>query len=103
MTRWPPGSGRGTDPPTVFLVATGVEPASATVDVVVAPWTRNEHSAVAGLKTISDNGRRPLDAARLNLLQAKAHAALGDAAALRTAATTCVEVMPCGLSTITQP
>jgi branched-chain amino acid aminotransferase len=49
----PPGSGRGTAPPTAFLVCTPTDPAAAAVDVVVAPWTRNEHGALAGLKTIS--------------------------------------------------
>jgi branched-chain amino acid aminotransferase len=49
----PPGSGRGDGPPTAFMVAFPIEPAALSVDVVVAPWTRNEHSAVAGLKTIS--------------------------------------------------
>ena len=37
----------------MFLVATPIEPSAPTVDVVVAPWTRNEHGATAGLKTIS--------------------------------------------------
>jgi branched-chain amino acid aminotransferase len=49
----PPGSGRGDAPPTTFLLAFPVEPAAATVDVVVAPWCRNERGALAGLKTIS--------------------------------------------------
>jgi branched-chain amino acid aminotransferase len=49
----PPGSGRGTEPPTVFLVAFPIEPAAPTTDVVIAPWSRNEHGALAGLKTIS--------------------------------------------------
>jgi branched-chain amino acid aminotransferase len=49
----PPGSGRGDGPPTAFMVAFPIESAAPSVDVVVAPWTRNEHSAVAGLKTIS--------------------------------------------------
>jgi branched-chain amino acid aminotransferase len=49
----PPGSGRGNGPPTAFVVASPIEPAAPSVDVVVAPWTRNERSAVAGLKTIS--------------------------------------------------
>jgi branched-chain amino acid aminotransferase len=50
----PPGSSKrsGTGP-VAFLVATGIEPAAATADVVVAPWTRNERGATAGLKTIS--------------------------------------------------
>jgi branched-chain amino acid aminotransferase len=49
----PPGSGRGNGPPSAFVVASPIEPAAPSVDVVIAPWTRNEHSAVAGLKTIS--------------------------------------------------
>jgi branched-chain amino acid aminotransferase len=49
----PPGSGRGDGPPTVFVVAFPIDAPAPTVDVVVAPWTRNEHGALAGLKTIS--------------------------------------------------
>jgi branched-chain amino acid aminotransferase len=49
----PPGSGRGDAPPTAFIVAFPLESPSPTADVVIAPWTRNEHSATAGLKTIS--------------------------------------------------
>jgi len=49
----PPGSGRGDGPPTTFVLAFPFEPAAPTVDVVIAPWTRNEHGALAGLKTIS--------------------------------------------------
>ena len=49
----PPGSGRGEGPPSAFIVAFPVESAAPSVDVVIAPWTRNETSAVAGLKTIS--------------------------------------------------
>ncbi len=49
----PPGSGRGNAAPTVFLLAFPVEPAALTVDVVIVPWSRNEHGALAGLKTIS--------------------------------------------------
>ena len=49
----PPGSGRGHGPPTAFVVASPIETAAPSVDVVVAPWTRNQRSAVAGLKTIS--------------------------------------------------
>ena len=49
----PPGSGRGTHPPTVFLLAFPIGPPEPAVAVVVAPWTRNEHGALAGLKTIS--------------------------------------------------
>lgn len=49
----PPGSGRGDAPPTAFVLAFPIEPAAATVDVVLAPWCRNENGALAGLKTIS--------------------------------------------------
>ena len=49
----PPGSGRGVGPPTVFITAFPFEPAAASIDVVVAPWSRNENGALAGLKTIS--------------------------------------------------
>jgi branched-chain amino acid aminotransferase len=49
----PPGSARGDDGPTSFLMASPIEPAAASVDVVTAPWTRNENGALAGLKTIS--------------------------------------------------
>ncbi len=49
----PPGSGRGDGRPTVFVLAAPIEPPAPTTDVVIVPWTRNEHSAVAGLKTIS--------------------------------------------------
>ncbi len=49
----PPGSGRGDASPTAFVLASPFEPAAPSVDVVIAPWTRNEHGALAGLKTIS--------------------------------------------------
>ncbi len=49
----PPGSGRGAAPPTAFLLAFPIEPAAASVAIVIAPWTRNENGALAGLKTIS--------------------------------------------------
>jgi len=49
----PPGSSRGHEDPTVFLLSFPISPAAATTDVVIAPWTRNEHGALAGLKTIS--------------------------------------------------
>ncbi len=49
----PLGSDRGRAGPTV-VVATGPLPAwEATTAVVTVPWTRNERSAVAGLKTTS--------------------------------------------------
>ena len=49
----PPGSGRGDAAPSRFLLAFPIGPAAPTVDVVLAPWSRNEHGAIAGLKTIS--------------------------------------------------
>jgi branched-chain amino acid aminotransferase len=49
----PAGSERGVGGPTVLVVATAMAPWPATVDVVTVPWTRNERSAVAGLKTTS--------------------------------------------------
>ena len=56
----PPGSSRSeSEGPTVFLlsfpmnVGSATSATSATTDVVIVPWTRNEGSAVAGLKTIS--------------------------------------------------
>lgn len=49
----PPGSGRGDGAPTVCVLASPLAPAPAAAAVVVVPWTRNEHSAVAGLKTTS--------------------------------------------------
>jgi branched-chain amino acid aminotransferase len=49
----PYGSDRGDAAPTV-LIATGLLPHwPATTDVAVVPWTRNERSATAGLKTTS--------------------------------------------------
>jgi branched-chain amino acid aminotransferase len=49
----PYGSDRGASPPTV-LIATGPLPDwPPTTDVAVVPWTRNERSATAGLKTTS--------------------------------------------------
>jgi branched-chain amino acid aminotransferase len=49
----PPGSGRGDGPPSAFVLVFPIEPAAPSVDVVIAPWTRNENGALAGLKTIS--------------------------------------------------
>ena len=49
----PPGSGRGDGPPSAFVLAFPIEAAAPSVDVVIAPWTRNENGALAGLKTIS--------------------------------------------------
>jgi branched-chain amino acid aminotransferase len=49
----PPGSGRGTSSPLVLVTATALAEPPATTEVVTVPWTRNEHGAVAGLKTTS--------------------------------------------------
>jgi branched-chain amino acid aminotransferase len=49
----PLGSERGESPPTVLVAASELRPHPPTSTVVVVPWTRNERSAVAGLKTIS--------------------------------------------------
>jgi branched-chain amino acid aminotransferase len=49
----PPGSSRAGATPKAFMVAVPFEPAAATTRAAIAPWTRNERSATAGLKTIS--------------------------------------------------
>jgi branched-chain amino acid aminotransferase len=49
----PLGSGPSSGPPVATVVASPLAPADPHVDVVVAPWTRNERGACAGLKTIS--------------------------------------------------
>jgi branched-chain amino acid aminotransferase len=49
----PVGSGRGTSSPLVLVTATPVIEAPPSTSVVTVPWTRNEHGAVAGLKTTS--------------------------------------------------
>ena len=49
----PPGSGRGAGPPTVLAVACTLDPAPETAAVVTVPWTRNENSPLAGIKTTS--------------------------------------------------
>jgi branched-chain amino acid aminotransferase len=49
----PPGSGRGDGPPLQLAVAVPLGTIEPVVDVVTVPWTRNEHSALAGLKTTS--------------------------------------------------
>ena len=51
--RAPLGSGRGTSPPTVIVALAPFEEWPASVQVATVPWPRNEHSAVAGLKTTS--------------------------------------------------
>lgn len=49
----PLGSERGDGDPTVILAASAMRASPPTVSVVNAPWTRNERSAVTGLKTTS--------------------------------------------------
>ncbi|HWJ65939.1 MAG TPA: aminotransferase class IV [Nocardioides sp.] len=49
----PLGSGRGTDPLTVIVVASPMDPAPGTTAVITVPWPRNERGALAGLKTTS--------------------------------------------------
>lgn len=49
----PLGSGRGEHPPTVVVVAAPMAPTADSTSVVTVPWPRNEHSAIAGLKTTS--------------------------------------------------
>ncbi|MAS54494.1 MAG: 4-amino-4-deoxychorismate lyase [Pimelobacter sp.] len=49
----PLGSGRGSHAPTLVVVAVPMGPSPATTSVVTVPWPRNEHSAIAGLKTTS--------------------------------------------------
>ena len=55
----PLGSDRGDRGPTVIVAIAQFRPWPPVVDVVTVPWTRNECSATAGLKTISyaDNVR----------------------------------------------
>lgn len=49
----PLGSGRGSEPPTLVVVADTMKPWAGPTAVVTVPWTRNEHGALAGLKTTS--------------------------------------------------
>lgn len=49
----PPGSGRGDGPCTVLATVTDLDPVPATAAVITVPWTRNENSPLAGLKTTS--------------------------------------------------
>jgi branched-chain amino acid aminotransferase len=55
----PLGSERGASPVTAIVAMAEQKPPTASVDVVVVPWPRNEHGALAGLKTTSyaDNVR----------------------------------------------
>lgn len=47
------GSGRDTGEPTLVIVAVPTPAWPPTTTVAVVPWPRNEHSAIAGLKTTS--------------------------------------------------
>ncbi len=49
----PLGSERGSSDLTVIIALAAQQPPAAAVDVVVVPWPRNEHGALAGLKTTS--------------------------------------------------
>ncbi|HEX6249281.1 MAG TPA: aminodeoxychorismate lyase [Nocardioidaceae bacterium] len=49
----PLGSGRGSEPPTLVVVADVMKPWAGPTDVVTVPWPRNERGALAGLKTTS--------------------------------------------------
>jgi branched-chain amino acid aminotransferase len=55
----PLGSERGASPVTAIVAMAEQKPPTASVDVVVVPWPRNEHGALTGLKTTSyaDNVR----------------------------------------------
>ena len=48
-----PGSSRSGSSPTIIVVAIPFVASAPTTRVVVAPWTRNERGATAGLKTVS--------------------------------------------------
>ena len=49
----PMGSGRGDGEPTLVVAVAPATPQPATAAVALAPWVRNERSAVAGVKTVS--------------------------------------------------
>ena len=49
----PYGSDRGSGAPTVMVATGPMKPWPPTADVAIVPWTRNERSATAGLKTTS--------------------------------------------------
>lgn len=49
----PLGSGRSGGAPTVLMALAPLDPQPDTTEVVTVPWRRNEHSAVAGLKSTS--------------------------------------------------
>jgi branched-chain amino acid aminotransferase len=49
----PLGSGRGEATPTLLVLAAPITRPESSTSVVLAPWSRNERGAVAGLKTTS--------------------------------------------------
>ncbi len=49
----PLGSERGHSDPTLVIAVAAAQPAAETTSVITVPWTRNENSAIAGLKTTS--------------------------------------------------
>lgn len=49
----PLGSDRGDAPPTMTVVTSVLKPWPPTETVITAPWTRNERSALAGIKSTS--------------------------------------------------
>lgn len=49
----PLGSDRGDSPPTMTVVTSVLKPWPPTEAVIIAPWTRNERSALAGIKSTS--------------------------------------------------
>jgi branched-chain amino acid aminotransferase len=49
----PLGSGRGSGPTSLVVVADAMGPAEETTAIVRVPWVRNERGALAGLKTTS--------------------------------------------------
>jgi branched-chain amino acid aminotransferase len=49
----PYASGRGSSPPTLLVAVSPMPSWPGTAAVAIVPWTRNERSAVAGLKTTS--------------------------------------------------
>ena len=51
--RGPLGSDAAYGPPTLIVALAPAETSPATTSIVTAPWTRNEHGALAGVKSIS--------------------------------------------------
>ena len=49
----PLGSGRGSEPPTLVVVANAMSHWPTTASIVTVPWPRNERGPLAGLKTTS--------------------------------------------------